>query len=310
MSSLEALKSKLETLCPTLELRTEEPMEKHTSFRIGGPVKLMALPRTEEEGIAAVQAAAELGIEPLMVGNGSNLLVADEGLDAFVIKTVEGLSHIQDMGGNILRLEAGVILSRAAMAALDRGLTGLEFAHGIPGSVGGAVTMNAGAYFGEMADVVCSVRFLYLDGTPGELQGEQLGFSYRNSAFEHQKTLILSADVVLQAGDEEKARERMADLAIRRRERQPLEYPSAGSAFKRPKDGFAAALIDQCGLKGFQVGGAQVAEKHAGFIINRGGATCRDVQAVVAHVYRTVLRETGVALEPEVKLLGVDGWNL
>lgn len=310
MNCLDALKKELEHLCPSLELRQEEPMGKHTSFRIGGPVKLMALPRTEREGISAVKAAVAVGVKPLFIGNGSNLLVADEGLDAFVIKCLDGLGTIENLSEKVLRLGSGVLLARAAVYARDRSLTGLEFSHGIPGSVGGAVTMNAGAYFGEMADVVRGVRFLRMDGTLDELRGEALRFSYRKSAFEEMDVLILSADVELQPGDREKIGARIEDLAFRRRERQPLEYPSAGSAFKRPKDGFAAALIDQCGLKGFRVGGAQVAEKHAGFIINRGGATCRDVMAVISHVYRTVLEQTGIALEPEVKLLGVDGWNL
>ncbi len=274
MNHFEALKIELERLCPELELRTEEPMSKHTSFRIGGPVRLMAFPASDDEAVRAVRAAVALGIEPLFIGNGSNLLVADRGLDAFVIKCGKGLGTIEKVNDSSLRLGAGTLLSQAAGFARQESLTGLEFAHGIPGSVGGAVMMNAGAYNGEIANVVESVCFLGLDGSLREFRGEELGFSYRKSVFEDLSGLILSAVVRLQPGDPVKIAARIDDLAFRRRERQPLELPSAGSTFKRPKDGFAAALIDQCGLKGYRVGGAQVSEKHAGFVINRGGATC------------------------------------
>ncbi len=310
MNHFEALKIELERLCPGLELRQEEPMSKHTSFRIGGPVKLMAFPASEGEVAQAVQAAMGLGIEPLFIGNGSNLLVADRGLDAFVIKCGKGLGTIEKVNDTCLRLGAGTLLSQAAAFARQESLTGLEFAHGIPGSVGGAVMMNAGAYNGEIANVVESVRFLGLDGSLREIVGEKLGFSYRKSVFEDLDGIILSAVVCLQPGDPVKIAARIDDLAFRRRERQPLELPSAGSTFKRPKDGFAAALIDQCGLKGCRVGNAQVSEKHAGFVVNLGNATCADVMGVISHVYRVVLEQTGVALEPEVRLLGVEAWNL
>ena len=310
MNHFEALKIELERLCPGLELRTEEPMSRHTSFRIGGPVRLMAVPASDEEAVQAVRAAVDVGIEPLFIGNGSNLLVSDSGLDAFVVKCGKGLGAIEKVGDTCLRLGAGTLLSQAAGFARQESLTGLEFAHGIPGSVGGAVMMNAGAYNGEISHVVESVRFLGLDGSLREFRGQELGFSYRKSAFEDLRGLILDAVVRLQPGDPVKIAARIDDLAFRRRERQPLELPSAGSTFKRPKDGFAAALIDQCGLKGYRVGGAQVSEKHAGFVVNLGSATCADVMAVISHVYRVVLEQTGVTLEPEVRLLGVEAWNL
>lgn len=310
MNPLHGLKERLFRCCPTLEMRENEPMSRHTSFRIGGPVSLMALPKTEEETAAALDAAAQQGVTPLVVGNGSNLLAPDEGLSAFVIKCLDGLGQITPLGEGTVRLGSGLLLARAALYARDHSLTGLEFAHGIPGSVGGGVMMNAGAYFGEMSQVVRSVRYLTFSGEHRELSGEALGFSYRKSVFEGEACLILSADVVLAPGEKDKISERISDLARRRKERQPLEFPSAGSAFKRPGEGqFAAALIDGCGLKGLRVGDAQVSEKHAGFVINRGQATCKDVMELMEQVHRRVLDETGVALKPEVKLLGGTTWN-
>lgn len=305
MNGLETLKIELKDRCPALELREEEPMSKHTSFRIGGPVKLMALPKTDAEVVQTVQSAKALGIEPIFIGNGSNLLVADRGVDGFIVKAGEGLGSLEQTGENAVCLGAGTLLSRAACFARDRGLTGLEFAHGIPGSIGGAVTMNAGAYGGEMADVVERVTCVRPDGGLEVYSGENLAFGYRKSVFEGGKAFILSVTVRLSPGDKESIAQRINELSRRRREKQPLEYPSAGSTFKRPAGGYAAALIDSCGLKGYRVGGAQVSEKHAGFIVNLGGASCDDVMRVMSHVYETVLGATGIRLEPEVKLLGV-----
>lgn len=305
MNCLETLTIKLREACPALELRMEEPMAKHTSFRIGGPVKLMALPVSEEQAVQTLRLAAEAGVEPLFIGNGSNLLVADRGLDAFVIKLGENFSRFELAGESTLRVQAGALLSRTAVFAREHALTGLEFAHGIPGSVGGAVTMNAGAYGGEMADVVEEVTCARADGTLLTYRGEELGFGYRKSAFEDGDLLVLSARLALRPGETEEIRTRMEYLSVCRREKQPLEYPSAGSTFKRPIGAYAAALIDGCGLKGYTVGGAQVSEKHAGFVVNRGGATCEDVLRVMEHVRNTVLNETGFLLEPEVRILGV-----
>ena len=226
-----------------------------------------------------------------------------------VIKCLPGLDQITDLGERGIRFGCGVLLSRAANYARDRALTGMEFAHGIPGSVGGAVLMNAGAYLGEMSQIVSGVRFLHPDGTVQEFHGEDLAFGYRKSAFEGLPGLILSADVELVGGEREAISRRMEELSEKRRDRQPLEYPSAGSSFKRPAQGYAAALIDQCGLKGMQVGGAQVSEKHAGFVINRGDATCRDVVELMGKVHAVVREQTGISLEPEVKLLGGETWN-
>lgn len=305
MNCLEALKIKLNEHCPALELRTDEPMAKHTSFRIGGPVKLMALPASEREAAAVMRLAAEAGVEPIFVGNGSNLLVADKGLDAFVVKLGENFAKIELAGETTIVAQGGALLSRTAGFARDHGLTGLEFAHGIPGSVGGAVTMNAGAYGGEMADVVEEVTCLGKDGILRTCRGEELSFGYRQSAFEDGDILVLRAKFKLNPGDVDEIRTRMEYLTACRREKQPLEYPSAGSTFKRPLGAYAAALVDQCGLKGYRVGGAQVSEKHAGFVVNRGGATCEDVLRVMEHVRDTVLNETGFLLEPEVRIMGV-----
>ena len=299
MGRFDALKEQLNVRCPRLELREGEPMGKHTSFRIGGPAALMAFPAAEEEAVLAVQTAAELGIEPFFLGNGSNLLVPDEGVERFVIKTAN-LRACAVQGGRITA-QSGVTLARLAVFAREQGLTGLEFAHGIPGTLGGAVTMNAGAYGGEMAQVVREVTCLTAEGRVERVT--DFRFGYRRSAFSDGTRLILSAELELHPGDRGQIAARMEELAGQRQAKQPLEYPSAGSMFKRPEGYFAAALIDQCGLKGLRVGGAQVSEKHAGFVVNRGSATCADVLALVEQVRDRVRAATGVELEMEVKVL-------
>ena len=302
MERLAELKKRLEEGCPGLELREDEPMSRHTTFRIGGPAALMALPRTVGEAKAAVKAARALEVEPFFLGNGSNLLAADGGYPGFVVKLAGDFDQIREVNRG---LEAGsaVLLSRLSNALLGRGLTGLEFAGGIPGSVGGAVIMNAGAYGGEVAQVLESATFLDESGEVRTLPAPECGFGYRKSVFSDRKCLILKARFHLEQGGPAAIKARMEELAAKRREKQPLEYPSAGSMFKRPPGHFAAALIDQCGLKGLTVGGAQVSEKHAGFVVNRGGATCADVLALVDQVKGEVLRQTGVELEMEVKVL-------
>ncbi len=299
MSVFAALKQRLEYVCPQLELRENEPMSRHTSFHIGGAVRLMALPADREQVVAAVTAAREMGVKPFFLGNGSNLLVRDEGAQRFVIKT----SNLRDcrVQGTSILAGGGVTLARLAAFAREQGLTGLEFAHGIPGTLGGAVTMNAGAYGGEMAQIVRGVTCVYSDGTVRE--ETEFDFGYRHSAFSDGERMILSVRLELAAGDPAQIAGRMEQLAAQRQEKQPLEYPSAGSMFKRPEGYFAAALIDQCGLKGLRVGDAQVSEKHAGFVINRGSATCADVLALVEQVRAIVLERTGVMLEMEVKVL-------
>ena len=304
MDRYTTLAGALRERCPELELREQELMSRHTSFRIGGPARLMALPRSRSEAVAAVQAAMELGIRPFYLGNGSNLLVADRGYEGFVLKT-SGMDQVREVDRR-LRAESGIPLSRLAVAAVDRGLAGLEFAHGIPGSLGGAVTMNAGAYGGEMVQVLTAVTFLDGEGNVVTLPAEECHLTYRHSDFtEHPERLILEAEFELPQGDGAESRAKIEDLARRRKEKQPLEWPSAGSTFKRPQGYFAAALIEECGLKGLQVGDAQVSEKHAGFVINRGKATCADVLALTERIKETVLREKGVALELEVRTLGL-----
>ena len=302
MEQMERLAAALRERCPAMELREYEPLSRHTTFRIGGPARLMALPRSAGEARTALRTAGELGVEPFFLGNGSNLLAPDEGYGGFMLKLAGELEEIREVNR---RLEAGsaVLLSRLAAAALGRGLAGLEFAHGIPGSLGGAITMNAGAYGGEMAQVVTAVTCLTRTGELETVPADRCAFSYRHSAFSDGNRLILKAELSLPQGDPEEIRAKMEELAQRRKEKQPLEYPSAGSMFKRPPGHFAAALIDQCGLKGFSVGGAQVSEKHAGFVVNRGGATCADVLALVEQVKERVFQRTGVELEMEVRVL-------
>ncbi len=307
MDRFEWLQQELTRRCPGLEVRANEPMSRHTSFRIGGPARLMALPKTTAEAKAAVLAAREADILPFFLGNGSNLLVPDEGVERFLIQpagrySADPLNRVWEENGQLCA-GGGVSLAVLANAAQGRALTGLEFASGIPGSVGGGVVMNAGAYGGEMAQVLVSVTALDLDGSVHTIPAESCGLGYRRSVFSDGQRLVLEARFQLSSGDPSAIRARMDELAARRKEKQPLEYPSAGSMFKRPEGYFAAALIDQCGLKGFAVGGAQVSEKHAGFVVNRGGATCADVLELVRQVQARVQEQTGVALEMEVKVL-------
>lgn len=308
MTLLEGLERELKRICPELELRKNEPMSHHTTFRVGGPAALMALPKGEEAR-RVVETAFHCNVIPFFLGNGSNLLVSDAGYDGFVVKLSEGYTG-GEVYTNELTVGGAMLLSQAANLALQHGLTGLEWAAGIPGTVGGAVTMNAGAYGGEISQTLHQVHLLGVDGRTEMVSNRECDFSYRHSAFSNGERLILEAVFLLSSGDPDAIRGRMTELAARRREKQPLEYPSAGSTFKRPppvdgKPVYAAALIDRCGLKGLRVGGAQVSEKHAGFIINTGGATCKDILELMEEVKKRVLEETGVLLEPEVRTLGV-----
>ena len=307
MERFEELEQLLAKRCPTLELRKNESMERNTSFHVGGPARLMALPRTKGEAKSALLAAAELGIEPFFLGNGTNLLVPDRGVERFLIKPagkygVDELNRVWEANG-LLCAGAAVSLANLSGCALGRNLTGLEFAQGIPGSVGGGVTMNAGAYGGELVQVLDSVTVLDRQGQEHVIPAADCGLGYRRSIFSGGDYLIVEARFRLTHGDPADIEARMKELAAKRKEKQPLEYPSAGSTFKRPEGYFAAALIDQCGLKGLTVGGAQVSEKHAGFVINRGGATCADVLALVEQIKAVVKERTGVELELEVKIL-------
>ena len=289
---------------PDLKVVCEEPMSRHTSFRIGGAARRMAFPERGEQLVLLHSFALECGARPLVVGNGTNLLVSDGGVDRLVIET-SGMNRLErGAEPDSVVAEAGVTLARLADFACRAGLAGLEFAHGIPGTVGGGICMNAGAYDGEMKQVVSGATVLFPEEGVRFLSGEEMAFAYRRSLLtDHPDAVVLSAVFRLKPGREETIRDRMRELMQRRKTSQPLEWPSAGSTFKRPAGYFAGTLIDQCGLKGLTVGGAQVSEKHAGFIINRGGATCADVTALIGEVQARVLERTGVRLEPEVKII-------
>lgn len=290
---------------PDLKITHDEPMSRHISFRVGGPAKRMAFPTSGEQLVLLLDYARECGARPLVIGNGTNLLAPDEGLDRLVIDTSVGLNRLETgTEPDTLTAEAGVSLARLADFACKQSLTGLEFAHGIPGTVGGAVCMNAGAYDGEMKHVVEHVTLLFPEEGIRTLSCREMDFSYRHSLLsERPDAVVLRAVFHLAPGDKETIRARMQELMARRKASQPLEYPSAGSTFKRPTGYFAGTLIEQCGLKGLTVGGAQVSEKHAGFVINTGTATAADVLAVIHQVQERVFEEKGVRLEPEVRII-------
>ena len=300
MNTFQSLKTELNRVCPGLQINEWEPMKRHTSFRIGGPVAMMAFPVTTEETIATIQAARRVGVKPILLGRGTNLLCGDGPLNYFMIKTNPGLSHIEQVGSHGIRCGAGIPMRQLACFAQQNGLTGLEFAHGIPGSLGGGVVMNAGAYGGELANVVKETTALDENGEVMVFRGAEQEFGYRTSVFKTRRLLVLDALIELSSGDPEAIQAQMDDYLRRRKRTQPLEYASAGSMFKRPAGAYAAALIDQCGLKGYRVGDAQVSEKHAGFVINRDSATCADILALVRHVQHVVQEETGFTLEMEV----------
>lgn len=287
---------------PGLQLKENEPMSRYCSFRIGGPAAALAEPSSPEELAALARLLRAAGEKPFLMGNGTNLLIGDGPFDRFVIRCGDNLSALRAEGDRI-HAQCGATLARTAALALEEGLGGMEFAAGIPGSIGGAVSMNAGAYGGEMKDIVESTDYLDEDLNFRTLQGEEHSFGYRHSRFSDTDCVILSATLRLQSADREQIGARMKELAAKRRASQPLELPSAGSTFKRPAGGFAAALIDQAGLKGYAVGGAQVSPKHAGFVVNTGGATCEDVLRLMEHIQKVVYESSGIVLEPEVKIL-------
>jgi UDP-N-acetylmuramate dehydrogenase len=289
---------------PGLEVRREEPMDKHTTFRIGGPAEYYASPSAREAAVL-LRTAQECGVPVTVIGNGSNLLVADEGIRGLVVEIGAGMNeiHVEEADGRIIA-GAGALLSRVANAAADAGLGGMEFAAGIPGSIGGAVTMNAGAYGGEMKDILKSATVLTREGEMRTLSLEELDLSYRHSCIPAEHYIVLEAAIALPTREPEEIRAQMAELRQKRIEKQPLEFPSAGSTFKRPEGYFAGKLIMDAGLRGYAVGGAQVSEKHCGFVINRGGATAADVRQLMRDVQDRVEEKFGVRLEPEVKMLG------
>ena len=308
MENLEKAISDLKEKMPGLTLLENEPMNVHSSFRIGGPVRALAVPEDVMSLSRICAVLKENRLAPMILGNGTNILFPDEGLkDLFIIST-EKLTKMFLLDGETIYAEAGVPLAKLAGFAHQNGLSGLEFASGIPGTLGGGVIMNAGAYGGEMKDAVESVVCYYVqDQRLYELDREQCRFEYRNSLFKKMGgCIVLSAVLKLKKGDSAEIAAKMRELNERRRDKQPLDLPSAGSAFKRPEGGYAAALIDECGLRGYTVGGAQISEKHAGFAVNIGGATSHDVYDLLKHVRDTVYLEKKVALEPEIIILPPD----
>lgn len=294
---------KLSKIVEKEQILIEEPMKKHTTFRIGGPAEYLILPQTAEEIADVVKLCRQEEIPWYIVGNGSNLLVADEGVRGVVIQLLRNFNQIQVEGCQI-RMQAGVQNAAVAKRALDASLTGFEFAAGIPGTIGGAVVMNAGAYGGEMKDILKEVTVLDQNGMIRTIPAEELELGYRTSIIARKGYVVLEAVIVLKTGDPKEIKAAMDDLKEKRVTKQPLEYPSAGSTFKRPEGYFAGKLIMDAGLRGFSVGGAQISEKHCGFVINKGNATAKDVTELMDETKKIVMEKFGVALEPEVKRLG------
>ena len=293
---------KLVTLLPEMNFAMEEPMAKHTSFRIGGPVEVMAFPRNAEELSKLLNTATLLHITPAIIGAGTNILAPDQGLRGLVICLKDCIDGMERLDETRIRVAAGVTMTRAAVYAAGLGLSGMEFAHGIPGTVGGGVYMNAGAYGGEICQICESVEVMDRTGNISVVECSGMQFGYRHSILEDQDGIVLSAVFRLTPKPQEEIREKMAELMTKRKTSQPLDLPSAGSAFKRPVGGYAAALIDQAGLKGFCIGGAGVSTKHAGFVVNNGGATAEDVREVLQQVSDIVFERSGIRLEPEVRI--------
>ncbi len=298
MTEMTFFQRQLQQELPDLELRFQEPMAKHTSFRIGGAAEVMAFPKNEEE----LARLLRLDLSPKILGAGTNVLAPDAGLSGLVICLKDCFGGMELLGKDRIRVCAGVTMTRAAVFAANAGLSGLEFAHGIPGTVGGGVYMNAGAYGGEIKDVCQSVRIMDAKGNIRILTAADMEFSYRHSRLEDTGEIVLEAVFQLTPAAPEEIRTRMKELMGKRTASQPLELPSAGSAFKRPSGGYAAALIDQAGLKGYQVGGAAISQKHAGFAVNMGGATAEDVRLLLQQVSDIVFEKSGIRLEPEVRI--------
>ena len=302
MTQLTDFQQKISHSCPGMDLRYFEPMAKHTSFRIGGPAEVMAFPKTREDLSALLKASALLDCNCVILGAGTNVLAPDEGISGLVICLKDALDGMEQLDDTHIRVMAGVTMTRAAVFASNLGLGGMEFAHGIPGTVGGGVYMNAGAYGGELCQIVERVEVMDLDGTIRILSCEEMGFSYRHSVLEDSPAIVISVDFHLENRPVEEIKGKMKELMGKRSASQPLDLPSAGSAFKRPVGGYAAALIDQAGLKGYQVGGAAISTKHAGFAVNMGGATAEDVKNLLQQVSDKVYENSGIRIEPEVRI--------
>ena len=285
-----------------MEFRMDEPMAKHTSFRIGGPAEVMLFPKCAEELAFALKESKKLDTSLAILGAGTNILAPDDGIPGIVICLKDGMDGMTKLDETHIRVMSGVTMSRAAVFTANNGLAGMEFAHGIPGTVGGGVYMNAGAYGGEIGQICESVLVMDREGNPRRCSREEMGFSYRHSALEDSGEIVLSADFVLTPDAPEAIKRRMKELLAKRSASQPLDLPSAGSAFKRPVGGYAAALIDEAGLKGFRVGNAGISAKHAGFAVNLGGATAGEVKALLQEVSDKVYENSGIRLEPEIRI--------
>lgn len=285
------------------QIKIEEPMRSHTTFRVGGPADLFLMPRTPDEVKGIVELLNKESVPYYILGNGSNLLVSDQGYRGVIVQIYKEMNRIE-IEGDVVKAQAGALLSAIASRVLEAGLAGFEFAAGIPGTLGGACVMNAGAYGGEMKDVLKEVTVLAPDGEMITIPEEELELGYRTSIIAKRGYIVLEAQIQLHHGDKDEIKAVMDDLKERRISKQPLEYPSAGSTFKRPEGYFAGKLIQDAGLRGFQVGGAQVSEKHCGFVINRDHATAADVAELMRQVSAKVEERFGVKLEPEVKRLG------
>ena len=294
---------RLREISPDLVIKEQESMKNHTSFRIGGPCDLMVCPKSAAELKAVLCLLKDVGIVPCILGGGTNVLVSDEGIRGVVICMKDSLTELRLEDDLTIVCGSGVSMARLANFAADHGLTGLEFAQGIPGTVGGGMFMNAGAYGGELRNRAVRTHYINMDGSEGVLEGDAQGLGYRTSAFQKMNVIITEAVFTLEKGDPSQIRETMKDLAQKRRSKQPLDLPSAGSTFKRPEGHFAGALIERSGLKGFSVGGAMVSPKHAGFVVNTGDATAKDVKELIAAVQQRVLADSGILLEPEVQMI-------
>lgn len=302
MTELTEFQKKITALLPNLELRLNEPMAKHTSFRIGGGVEVMAFPKTPVELAELLKTSVLLDCKCAILGAGTNVLAPDEGISGLVICLKDCLDGMERLSETRIRVTAGVTMSRAAVFAANLGLSGLEFAHGIPGSVGGGVYMNAGAYGGEIGQVCDRVEVMDRRGNRRWLSNQEMEFSYRHSLLATTDDIVICAEFALTPVEPEAIKARMKELIGKRSASQPLDLPSAGSAFKRPVGGYAAALIEEAGLKGFRVGGAAISEKHAGFAVNLGGATAKDVRALLETVSDRVFEQSGIRLEPEIRI--------
>ena len=302
MTELTDFQEKIAALLPDVELKFEEPLAKHTSLRIGGGAEVMAFPKNVEELAKILKVSVLLDGNFAILGAGTNVLAPDEGVRGLVVCLKDCLEGIEPLPENRLRVMAGVTMSRAAVVAANLGLSGLEFAHGIPGTVGGGVYMNAGAYGGEIRQVCKQVEVMNRQGRRRILTAEEMGFSYRHSVLEETGDIVLSAEFALTPAEPEIIRGKMKELIGKRTASQPLDLPSAGSAFKRPVGGYAAALIEQAGLKGFRLGNAGISEKHAGFAVNLGGATADEMKQLLQTVSDRVYETSGIRLEPEIRI--------